>query len=60
MVPDTVLSDIGDEGARRGVDKSRDGGPPMALFDGPRVDFSLARLKATTPPRHPGRGISIT
>jgi AMP nucleosidase len=50
--PSTELVHIGDE-VVDGLWQPRDGGPrPLALFDGPRTDFSLARLQhyTGTPP----------
>jgi len=52
--PTPVLSHIGDETAD-GIQTWGPGGArPLSLFDGPRVDFSLARLKhyTGTPPEH--------
>ncbi len=52
--PTTQLAHIGDEVAD-GVWAYRPGeARPLSLFDGPRVDFSLARLKhyTGTPPEH--------
>ena len=46
--PTPVLSDIGDEVPDGVWTISADGTRPLALFDGPRVDFSLARLKHYT------------
>src|SRR5690606_8411223 len=60
--PTTELAHIGDEIAdgawRVGVDEGR----PLSLFDGPRVDFSLARLKhyTGTPPEHTQRYLLFT
>ena len=52
--PSTELVHIGDEIADGGWDFSIDPTRPLALFDGPRVDFSLARLKhyTGTPAEH--------
>ena len=52
--PSNELGLIGDEVAN-GVWETSAGGPrPLALFDGPRTDFSLARLRhyTGTPPEH--------
>ena len=51
--PSTELVHIGDEIADGVFDSSR-GMRPLALFDGPRTDFSLARLRhyTGTPPEH--------
>ena len=51
--PSTELVHIGDEIADGVYDASR-GMRPLALFDGPRTDFSLARLRhyTGTPPEH--------
>jgi AMP nucleosidase len=51
--PSTELVHIGDEIADGVFDSSR-GFRPLALFDGPRTDFSLARLRhyTGTPPEH--------
>lgn len=52
--PSNELVHLGDEIAD-GVWQSRPGEPrPLALFDGPRTDFSLARLRhyTGTPPEH--------
>jgi AMP nucleosidase len=54
IFPSTILSQIGDELAD-GLWMQADGAPrPLALFDAPRVDFSLARLRhyTGTPPGH--------
>ena len=52
-LPSTELVHIGDEIAD-GVFESAAGMRPLALFDGPRTDFSLARLRhyTGTPPEH--------
>src|SRR5215218_11239455 len=52
-LPSTELVHIGDEIAD-GVFDSSSGVRPLALFDGPRTDFSLARLRhyTGTPPEH--------
>ena len=60
--PTTELAHIGDEVA----DGAWIGGPdeplPLSLFDGPRVDFSLARLRhyTGTPPEHSQRYLLFT
>ena len=46
--PTTELSQIGDELADGLWDESLSDTRPLALFDGPRTDFSLARLKHYT------------
>jgi AMP nucleosidase len=46
--PTTELQQIGDELADGLWDESRADERPLALFDGPRTDFSLARLKHYT------------
>jgi AMP nucleosidase len=54
IFPSTELSQIGDELAD-GLWVQEEGAPrPLALFDAPRVDFSLARLRhyTGTPPAH--------
>jgi AMP nucleosidase len=52
--PSSELVHIGDEIADGEWDMSRHSARPLALFDGPRTDFSLARLKhyTGTPPEH--------
>jgi AMP nucleosidase len=59
--PATELAHIGDEIAD-GLWISRDGTRPLALFDGLRTDFSLARLKhyTGTPPEHVQQYILFT
>jgi AMP nucleosidase len=60
--PTTELAYIGDEIAD-GVDAGADGEPlPLALFDGLRTDFSLARLRhyTGTPPEHVQRFVLFT
>jgi AMP nucleosidase len=60
--PATELAYIGDEIAD-GLDLSVDGMPhPLALFDGLRTDFSLARLRhyTGTPPEHVQRYVLFT
>lgn len=59
--PATELAQIGDEiadGLWQGADSNR----PLALFDGLRTDFSLARLRhyTGTPPEHVQRYILFT
>ena len=62
LFPATELASIGDEIAdgiwRPGIDGVR----PLSLFDGLRVDFSLARLKhyTGTPPAHVQRYVLFT
>jgi AMP nucleosidase len=46
--PTTELVHIGDEIADGDWDMSRHSSRPLALFDGPRTDFSLARLRHYT------------
>ena len=52
--PSSELVHIGDEIADGAWDLSRHPARPLALFDGPRTDFSLARLQhyTGTPPEH--------
>ena len=52
--PTPVLSHIGDEVADGIWSPAPEAARPLALFDGPRVDFSLARLKhyTGTPAEH--------
>jgi AMP nucleosidase len=52
--PSTELVHIGDEIADGAWDLSRSPARPLALFDGPRTDFSLARLQhyTGTAPEH--------
>ena len=59
--PATELAHIGDEIAD-GIWESVDGVRPLALFDGLRTDFSLARLRhyTGTPPEHVQRYILFT
>ena len=58
--PTALLSDIGDEVADGSWQS--DGPRPLALFDGARTDFSLARLAhyTGTPPEHTQRFILFT
>ncbi|HEX6375820.1 MAG TPA: AMP nucleosidase [Allosphingosinicella sp.] len=60
--PATELSHIGDEVADGTWDYSRHPDRPLALFDGPRVDFSLARLRhyTGTPVEHTQRYLLFT
>src|SRR3954469_9464666 len=60
--PTTELAHIGDEGADGPWDFSRHDDRPLALFDGPRVDFSLARLRhyTGTPVEHTQRYLLFT
>ena len=60
--PATELSHIGDEVADGTWDYSRHADRPLALFDGPRVDFSLARLRhyTGTPVEHTQRYLLFT
>ena len=59
--PATELAHIGDEIAD-GIWESPDGTRPLALFDGLRTDFSLARLRhyTGTPPEHCQRYVLFT
>ena len=59
--PTARLSAIGDEVAD-GLFVGEDGVRPLALFDGPRTDFSLARLAhyTGTPPEHTQRYVLFT
>ena len=52
--PSTELAHIGDEIADGVFDSASAESRPLSLFDGPRTDFSLARLKhyTGTPPEH--------
>ncbi len=54
LFPSNELVDIGDEIADGVWNTSTHEARPLALFDGPRTDFSLARLKhyTGTPPEH--------
>jgi AMP nucleosidase len=60
--PTTELVHIGDEIADGDWDMSRHSARPLALFDGPRTDFSLARLRhyTGTPTEHFQRFILFT
>jgi AMP nucleosidase len=59
--PATELAHIGDEIAD-GLYEVSDGARPLALFDGLRTDFSLARLRhyTGTPPEHVQRYVLFT
>lgn len=59
--PATELAHIGDEIAD-GLWESTDGTRPLALFDGLRTDFSLARLRhyTGTPPEHVQKYVLFT
>jgi len=59
--PATELAHIGDEIAD-GLWMTADGNRPLALFDGLRTDFSLARLRhyTGTPPEHCQRYVLFT
>ncbi len=60
--PTTDLSHIGDEISDGGWRPGPTGERPLSLFDGPRVDFSLARLRhyTGTPPAHVQRYVLFT
>ena len=60
--PTTELEHIGDEIADGAWDYGRRPERPLALFDGPRVDFSLARLRhyTGTPVEHTQRYLLFT
>jgi AMP nucleosidase len=60
--PTTELEHIGDEIADGAWDYGRHPDRPLALFDGPRVDFSLARLRhyTGTPVEHTQRYLLFT
>ena len=60
--PTPVLSHIGDEVADGVWSPALETARPLALFDAPRVDFSLARLKhyTGTPPEHVQRFVLLT
>ena len=60
--PTTELVHIGDEVADGIWDAARHTGRPLALFDAPRTDFSLARLRhyTGTPPAHFQRYVLFT
>jgi AMP nucleosidase len=60
--PNTELAHIGDEIADGSWNHSLRPDRPLALFDGPRVDFSLARLRhyTGTPAEHTQRYLLFT
>ena len=60
--PTTELANIGDEIADGEWVQPPDASRPLSLFDGPRVDFSLARLRhyTGTPVQHTQRYILFT
>ncbi|TFI58499.1 AMP nucleosidase [Sphingomonas parva] len=60
--PTTELAHIGDEIADGAWDHNSHPARPLALFDGPRVDFSLARLRhyTGTPSEHTQRYLLFT
>ncbi len=60
--PTTELAHIGDELADGEWVGGADAARPLSLFDAPRVDFSLARLKhyTGTPPEHTQRYLLFT
>jgi AMP nucleosidase len=60
--PTTELSHIGDEIADGAWDHGLHDHKPLSLFDGPRVDFSLARLRhyTGTPAEHTQRYLLFT
>ena len=60
--PTTELVHIGDEIADGDWDMARHSSRPLALFDGPRTDFSLARLRhyTGTPTEHFQRFVLFT
>jgi AMP nucleosidase len=60
--PTTELAHIGDEVADGAWDYARHPDRPLALFDGPRIDFSLARLRhyTGTPVEHTQRYLLFT
>lgn len=60
--PATELAHIGDEIADGGWTDEAGGPRPLALFDGLRTDFSLARLKhyTGTPPEHVQKYVLFT
>jgi AMP nucleosidase len=60
--PTTELAHIGDEIADGAWKHNLRPARPLALFDGPRVDFSLARLRhyTGTPPEHTQRYLLFT
>jgi AMP nucleosidase len=60
--PNTELANIGDEIADGSWNYAAHAARPLALFDGPRVDFSLARLRhyTGTPSEHIQRYLLFT
>ena len=60
--PTTELAHIGDEIADGAWNNALGYARPLSLFDGPRVDFSLARLRHYTgaPPEHTQRYLLFT
>ena len=60
--PTTELANIGDELADGEWQQPPGVSRPLSLFDGPRVDFSLARLRhyTGTPPEHTQRYLLFT
>ncbi|MDB5671520.1 MAG: nucleosidase [Alphaproteobacteria bacterium] len=60
--PNTELANIGDEIADGAWNYDSHDARPLALFDGPRVDFSLARLRhyTGTPSEHTQRYLLFT
>ncbi|HEY0028294.1 MAG TPA: AMP nucleosidase [Allosphingosinicella sp.] len=60
--PTTELAHIGDEIADGAWDHTLRSARPLSLFDGPRVDFSLARLRhyTGTPSEHTQRYLLFT
>ncbi|MGQ0590069.1 MAG: AMP nucleosidase [Sphingosinicella sp.] len=60
--PTTELANIGDEISDGEWVQPPDASRPLSLFDGPRVDFSLARLRhyTGTPPEHTQRYLLFT
>ena len=61
-VPTTELAHIGDEVADGAFVRAPGAARPLSLFDGPRVDFSLARLRhyTGTPAEHSQRYLLFT
>ena len=60
--PTTELANIGDEIADGAWYQSPGDARPLSMFDGPRIDFSLARLRhyTGTPPEHTQRYLLFT